>query len=446
MGRAGAALAIAAAVAAGGLAVSGGSRADPRTPPALPGAAAPFLGTAVVGDGGRTAAIDSYGDVVDVQASGPAGRALLDVPAARQAAGSVSPGSAIVPRVTVGGRRLPLWRADSVRQRYVAGTNVLRTESRFGDVRATIVRSIGGPAAARAERRWVARARALGAGAPQWARRMYVRSLLVLRALTDRRTGAVAAGAREGWAYVWPRDASAVAIALSSAGYLGEARRVVRFLLGLNLGSAARFGGTGQPVAGRQAGGDAAGWVAAAAHAVGLPFPHPPSAWREHPDYQEGEGGDYLANAIASGLSAARLHALFGTRRGLERRAGDPGSGLDSSAAWAVRPFPRPALFPLVRRSLRRLLAHQSRFGIVPSEGWPDGEPWTAPTAWTAWSLAALGERRQALRLMGDLRRDLTPTGMLPERVGARTGLPRSTTPLAWSHAFAILALRQLWP
>jgi glucoamylase len=446
MGRAGAALAIAAVVAAGGLAVSGGSRADPRTPPALPGLAAPFLGTAVVGDGGRTAAVDSYGDVVNVQAGGPAGRALLNVPAAQQAAGSVSPTSAIVPRVAVEGRRLPFWRADSVSQRYVAGTNVLRTEGRFGNVRATIIRSIGGPPAARAERRWVARARALGAGAPEWARRMYVRSLLVLRALTDRRTGAVAAGAREGWAYVWPRDASAVAIALSSAGYRSEARRVVRFLLGLSLGSAARFRGTGQPVAGRPAEGDAAGWVAAAAHAVGLPPPHRPYTWRDRPDYQEGEGGDYLANAVASGLSATRIRALFATRRGLERRADEPRSGLDSAAAWAVRPFPRPALFPLVRRSLRRLLAHQSRFGIVPSEDWPDGEPWTAPTAWTAWSLAALGERRQALRLMGDLRRDSTPTGMLPERVGAHTGLPRSTTPLAWSHAFAILALRQLWP
>ena len=446
MGRAGAALAIAAVVVAGGLAVSGGSRADPRTPAALPGLAPPFLGTAVVGDGARTAAVDSYGDVVDLQAGGPAGRALLDVPAARQAAGSVSPGSAIVPRVEVKGRRLPLWRANSVSQRYLGATNVLRTEARFGDARATIIRSIGGPSAGRAERRWVARARALGAGAPGWARRMYVRSLLVLRALIDQRTGAVAAGVREGWTYVWPRDASAVAIALASAGYRSEARRVARFLLGLSLGSAARFRGTGSPVPGRPAEGDAAGWVRAAARAAGLPPPHRPHTWRERPDYQEGESGDYLANAIASGLGAARIHALFASRRGLERRAGDPGSGLDSAAAWAVRPFPHPPLFPLVRRSLRRLLAHQGRFGIVPSEDWPDGEAWTAPTAWTAWSLAALGERHQALRLMDDLRRDLTPTGMLPERVGARTGLPRSTTPLAWSHAFAILALRQLWP
>ena len=57
---------------------------------------------------------------------------------------------------------------------------------------------------------------------------------------------------------------------------------------------------------------------------------------------------------------------------------------------------------------------------------------------------SASAARRPAL--MADLRRAATPLGLLPERVDARTGIPRSTTPLAWSHAFAILALRQLWP
>ena len=79
--------------------------------------------------------------------------------------------------------------------------------------------------------------------------------------------------------------------------------------------------------------------------------------------------------------------------------------------------------------------------------GWDGGiDPWTAPTAWTAWSLAALGERRAALHLIAALRRATTLAGMLPERVDAQTGVPTSTTPLAWSHAFAILALRELWP
>jgi hypothetical protein len=74
------------------------------------------------------------------------------------------------------------------------------------------------------DQRWLRRARPLGTAAPAWARRMYRRSLLVLRALTDRRTGAAIAGAREGWAYVWPRDAAAVAIAFAEAGYRPEAR------------------------------------------------------------------------------------------------------------------------------------------------------------------------------------------------------------------------------
>jgi GH15 family glucan-1,4-alpha-glucosidase len=47
---------------------------------------------------------------------------------------------------------------------------------------------------------------------------------------------------------------------------------------------------------------------------------------------------------------------------------------------------------------------------------------------------------------MAALRRDATRSGLLPERVDARTGIPTSTTPLAWSHAFAVLALRELWP
>jgi GH15 family glucan-1,4-alpha-glucosidase len=80
-----------------------------------------------------------------------------------------------------------------------------------------------------------------------------------------------------------------------------------------------------------------------------------------------------------------------------------------------------------------------------------------APTAWSAWSLAALprdpgndrsaarSDRRLALALLGDLRRAATPAGALPERVDAATGIPTSTTPLAWPHAFAILALRELW-
>lgn len=467
------------AIVVGLAALSGGHRDDARTPTGLPGLPPPLFGVAVVGRGGGAAAVDAYGDIVDLRVPGPAERPLVAVSAKRQAAGTVPVGSAIVARATLGdGRTLPLWRADSVRQRYVPGTNVLSTVARFGGERRVVVRRAEGAGEVGADRRWLGRARPLSPGAPRWAQAMYRRSLLVLRALTDRRTGAVAAGARDGWAYVWPRDAAAATIAFASAGYRGEARRVAGFLRRLDLAAAARFHGTGAPVPGRAAQGDAAGWVAAAARAAGLAAPRSagpgdpngsepprrhrrtepggraPWGWRDRADYQEGDAGDYLGNAISAGSDLGGFEA----GAGLARAAGDPGSGFDSAAAWAVRPFPRPALYPVVRRTLLHLLAARaSRFGIVPSQDWRGGDdPWTAPTAWTAWALAALArkdpgrparrERRAALGLMADLRRAATPLGLLPERVDAHTGMPTSTTPLAWSHAFAILALRTIWP
>jgi hypothetical protein len=338
-------------------------------------------------------------------------------------------------------------RDDSVRHRYLPGTNSLRTVGLYGTERVVRVDSLGDLDRIHADPRWLAAARPLGVDAPRWAWRMYRRSLLVLRGLADRRTGAVLAGARDGWAYVWPRDAGTVALALASAGYRDEARHIARFLLGLDLDAAARFYSDGTPVDGRAAQGDAAGWVAVAAQAAGLPRAVSSQPWRDRADYQEGDPGDYLGDAIAS-TAAREIQREFATANGvLVREAGDPGSGIDSAAAWAVRPFPQPTLFPLVRRTLLRIAATSERFGIVPSQSWAGGvDPWTAPTAWTAWSLAALGERRAALRLMAELRRAATPAGMLPERVDAQTGIPTSTTPLAWSHAFAILALHQLWP
>ena len=198
-----------------------------------------------------------------------------------------------------------------------------------------------------------------------------------------------------------------------------------------------------------------------------LRLPVPPASRRHGPLQTHGKAapttGNFLANAIASRVGTAHIRDLFETPRGLVREAGDPGSGLDSAAAWAVRPFPRPSLFSAIRHTLLRLAARSSRFGILPSAAWPGGDdPWTAPTAWSAWALATLAnherhpagrtsalsrrDRRAALHLMADLRRAATPLDLLPERVDARTGLPTSTTPLAWSHALTILALRELWP
>jgi glucoamylase len=521
--------------------VSGGSSDDPRTPPALPGLPPPFLGTAVSGDGGLTAAVDAYGDVVDLRAPGPAGEGLIDNPSDRQAAGTVPADTGIVPMVRIGaGPPLPIWRAEAVTQRYSRGTNVVETVAQIEGARAVVRTAAAGdtlamellpprasvkgrafasvsvdveegiscaqaeragqidllcrvgrtvppvPAGASRDffrecervthaaiedgRRWIRSSSSLGRGAPVWARQMYRRSLLTIHALTSTRTGAVAAGARDGWAYVWPRDAATAALALTASGHRAEARHVARFLTGLDLAAAARFDESGAPIPGRAAQGDATGWVTAAARATGVPAPRHELPWRNRADYQESSPGTYLGNALAAagahvdgpktghiGGFSAHQHRLaavvagigreFGAGRGLVREAGDPGSGLDSAAAWAVRPFGLTPLYPAAERTLLRLAAHGTPYGITPGEGWEGGEdPWTAPTAWSAWSLAALGDRRAALALLGDLRRAATPAGDLPERVGAHTGIPTSTTPLLWSSAFAVLALRELWP
>jgi hypothetical protein len=287
---------------------------------------------------------------------------------------------------------------------------------------------------ARVERR----TRRLGPGAPEWARRLYGRSIRVLTALTDPRSGAQVAGNREGWDYVWPRDAAAGAIALQAAGLHPEARRVAGFLSGLDL-EAARFDAGGDRVPGRPAAGDGAGWVAAARSAVGWPA-HPGSAdWRNGQDYGENLTGDLLGNAIASGAPAGEIKERFMTARGLVRQEGS--GELDSAAAWAVAPFGEPRLRGAARTTLLHLARESTPYGIPPIEGWTPGEVWTAPTAWSAWALIELEETGAADRLLAALRRAATPAGTLPERVDADTGAPTSTTPLAWSHAFAILAL-----
>ena len=273
------------------------------------------------------------------------------------------------------------------------------------------------------------RMRPLGPGAPPWARRLYRRSVRVLLALTDPRSGAMIAGERDGWDYVWPRDAGAGALALEAAGLRPEAQRVTGFLGRLDL-DAARFYPGGDRVPGRPAAGDEEGWSGQDGKQV----------WRDRQDYGENITGDLLGNAIAARAPTSEIERRFLSPRGLVREEGN--AQLDSAAAWAVAVFPRPKLFPAARQTLLTMARESTRFGIPPIEGWTPGEVWTAPTAWSAWALVELGQWKAADRLLGELHRAETPNGTLPERVDATTGAPTSTTPLAWSHAFAILALR----
>jgi glucoamylase len=301
------------------------------------------------------------------------------------------------------------------------------------------------------------RVRPLGPRAPGWAKRLYRRSVRVLINLTDPRTGAMIAGEREGWDYVWPRDAGAGAIALAAAGLRPEAARVVSFLSDIDTERAARFYPDGSPVPGRPAAGDTEGWISAAEGAVSeqsgtvlhrgrlaTQIRDEPLEWGDRQDYGENDTGDLLGNAIAAGVPASEIASRFETPRGLVRESGR--DDLDSSAAWAVTLFPQRGVNAETRRTLLEFTGESTLYGIPPIEGWTPGQVWTAPTAWSAWALIELGNLRAADRLLSELRRAQTIQGTLPERVDATTGVPTSTTPLAWAHAFAILALQARYP
>lgn len=339
-----------------------------------------------------------------------------------------------------------------------ADANEAQVENPIGSVRAAVERV---HAAAMVDaRRALAEAVDLAPDAPAWAHHLHQRSVLTLLALSDRTTGAAPAGLRDHWHYIWPRDAATTALALSEAGLKERANTVADFIARLDAEHAARFTRDGRPVDdGRHEQGDSAGWarLARQVRAGTGPGDAPALSWRGQGDYGERDDdrGDYLANAIVAGAPAAEIEAEFAREGLLLREAGgeasfhmpgEAGQALDTAAAWAVRPFPRPALFPLVRRTLLNQARTAGPYGLFPASDWTGRDPWTAATASTAWSLAVLGERQQALRLMRAVNRAATPLGLLPERADIENGLPRSTTPLAWSHAFALLALQELWP
>ena len=188
------------------------------------------------------------------------------------------------------------------------------------------------------------------------------------------------AGERDGWDYVWPRDAAAGTIALEAAGLRPEARKAASFLSDIDTERAARFYPDGAPVPGRPAAGDAQGWVAAAVRTLccrATRTPDSPYEWQERQDYGENATGDLLGNAIAAGAPAAEILSRFETSRGLVREGGS--DELDSSAAWAATLFPSRGLRGVVRQTLLALTRESTRYGIPPMEGWTPGEVWTAP-------------------------------------------------------------------
>ena len=227
-----------------------------------------------------------------------------------------------------------------------------------------------------------------------------VRALAARPACADRSSAAAPslAGAREGWAYVWPRDAGAVALAFAAAGL---PRRSAAHR---SLPARPRPRRRGALPPRRQPGRGTrrrrvtrAGWVAAAARAAGLRGSAGRAALARP---RRLPGGRRRATTSATRSLRGRRLAYpppSPKHGGLVREAGDPDSGLDSAAAWAVRPFPRPALFrPLVApfaaaaRRAQQPLRHRPLRGLgrrvtIPGPPPPPGPPGASPR----WASAA---------------------------------------------------------
>lgn len=335
------------------------------------------------------------------------------------------------------------------------------------------------------------------------SRAMATRALLDLR-LDVRPNGAVVAGWRPGWDYVWPRDSSWVAVALAQTGHPAMAYRILRFLQRMQPDDgiwAARYlpDGSGPVLDGRPAQLDADGWVPwavwswaatqpltpggqsrrelaqlwpmvvrsadAAARSLardGLPGPAM-DYWENSVEVTLGTAAPLLAGlraaaALAAGLGGAAaagdgrrwaaaadrlagaITAAFG-RTGYQR-VPLAGSGADAAVTFLGPPFAEPS--PQVLRAARS--AQQaltvSNGGLGPGEAW-SGTPdvaWTAETAFFALFDASTGQHGQAAALLDWLAAHRTKLGSLPEQVNS-AGQPASTAPLSWTDAVTLLAL-----
>ncbi len=389
---------------------------------------------------------------------------------------------------------------------FLAGTRVLdpaaRTMARA--VAATTVAAgaatvpPGSADAAAAQRAWLAAGTVPGADGPY--------ASMSRAALLDLHTlllpgGAAVAGWSEKWRYVWPRDASFVAVALARTGHVDDALDVLGFLDGVQADDGsfeARYlpDGSGPPDdRGLQT--DGTGWAlwaaglvvaeiadpaeraAAAAqlrplvlrsveHATGLVArtglpPASPDYWEVREKsltlgtvvplvagLQQAEvllrlTGD-VALADTAGRAALRsqvatVRAFAGS--GYARYA--VGGHADAATAFLLSPFLRTAP-PGARQawldSAPTMLRPAS--GLAPGAGWrDDGVSWTPQTSLYAWVAAENGETGLAQGWLDFLDGHRTAAGSIPEKVLA-DGSPAAVAPLGWSAACVLLALDAL--
>jgi glucoamylase len=401
---------------------------------------------------------------------------------------------------------VPVSPQDAAGLRYVPYSSVLRLPDgrlRYVPEGATEPATVpaddrGAREAIARDRSWLARGAVPGRTAAR--RELSARALLDMRLLSTAGEAPVAAWYRI-WKYVWPRDSSFAAAALTMTGHRAEALRILRFHQRTQRADGtweARYHPDGSPVLdGRQWQLDGNGWVAwaawtwlrtargegpgeeraarelwpmvraAADHAAaGLrPDGLPPAS----PDYWElptAEPNIGTAAPLLAGLrSAADYARRLGWRSDARRfaaaagrlddgirtrfaplgypRTPEPSAGADAAVTFLAPPFAarERRVGAAIERAAERLTIGNG--GIIPGEDFPGspGDSWTAETGFFALAAAASGDRRQARHWLDWIHRHRTVLGAIPERV-APDGQPTSVAPLSWSGALVLLTLR----
>ncbi len=301
------------------------------------------------------------------------------------------------------------------------------------------------------------------------------------------------------WRYVWPRDASAAAVALAVAGQAGLAEQTMAYLQRIQHADGwfeARYvPGTDRTPDARPRQLDGTGWVLWAAERLRHLLPdgdsfartlHPMIVRSTHrilqsidtrsglpapcPDYWEitertttlgtcailaaglesatrllrtvGETG--LAHAAEAGcerldLTIQRSFGAYGYPRHPRRH------DIDAAVTFMLPPFraaPAPGALAAMRDSIR--VMQRPAGGLAPGSSWKqDGVSWTPETALYAVAFAACGEREDARHWLDWLAAHRTSAGSFPEKVSA-DGEPASVAPLTWTASLVLLALHRL--
>jgi glucoamylase len=400
------------------------------------------------------------------------------------------------------GSALPISPDEALGAAYLPSSNVLRLPG--GKLRylppgsseaVTVPADDPGAAAAAIETRdWLEEGIVPGENAVE--RRISERALLNLLLLT-RPNGAALAGPHSRWSYVWPRDASFMAVAFVATAHHKESYKILRFLAGTQESDGAweaRYKADGTPVLdGRPRQLDAVGWFpwavwywyvteghraeersealwpatrgAADAAAASLGADGLPPGGADYWEVKTWRPNLGTAAPLRTGLRAAadlarrlghgsdaRRYAQAAARldEAIEREFAPIGyprttgarSGADAAVNFLAPPFapPDPQVKAAIADAAQRLRAPNG--GVLPGEAWPHDPTvaWTPETALFALSASAAGDERSAARWLGWLAAHRTNLGAFPEKVDG-DGEPKSAAPLGWTEATVLLAL-----